>query len=139
MISGGYADIVMSAHVINRNIPGADGTPASMSTATLTTLLRQQLKFKGVVISDDLQMEAIAGTRSFEDAVKQAVLAGNDILVFANDKHPDPTIPDRISDYLAKEARLDPQILARIQESYGRVMRLKGKLERETLTPVKSR
>lgn len=128
LIASGDAQTIMSSHVINRNIPGAEGTPASMSPATLIGLLRKKLKFKGVVISDDLQMGAIIGTRSFEDTVRQAVLAGNDVLVFANDKHPDPTIPDRISDFLVKEARSNPTLLARIQESYGRIMRLKDKL-----------
>ncbi|MDK1388865.1 glycoside hydrolase family 3 N-terminal domain-containing protein [Sinorhizobium sp. 8-89] len=128
LITSGDAQMIMSSHVINRNIPGAEGTPASMSPATLVGLLRKKLKFKGVIISDDLQMGAIIKTRSFEETVRQAVLAGNDVLVFANDKHPDPTIPDRISDLLLTEARANPTILARIKESYGRVMRLKNSL-----------
>lgn len=128
LIASGDAQMIMSSHVINRNIPGAEGTPASMSPATLAGLLRKKLKFKGVIISDDLQMGAIINTRSFEDTVRQAVLAGNDVLVFANDKHPDPTIPDRISDLLLKEARANPTILARIKESSLRVMRLKDSL-----------
>ncbi|MET4687652.1 glycoside hydrolase family 3 N-terminal domain-containing protein [Sinorhizobium fredii] len=128
LIASGDARMIMSSHVINGNIPGAEGTPASMSPATLAGLLRKKLKFKGVIISDDLQMGAINNTRSFEDTVRQAVLAGNDVLVFANDKHPDPTIPDRISDLLLKEARANPTILTRIEESYRRVMRLKGSL-----------
>jgi len=128
LIASGDAQMIMSSHVINRNIAGAEGTPASMSPATLAGLLRKALKSKGVIISDDLQMGAIINTRSFEDTVKQAVLAGNDVLVFANDKHPDPTIPDRISDLLLKEARANPTILNRIKESAGRVMRLKDSL-----------
>ncbi|MBB4189303.1 beta-N-acetylhexosaminidase [Sinorhizobium terangae] len=128
LIASGDAQMIMSSHVINRNIPGAEGTPASMSPATLVGLLRKKLRFKGVIISDDLQMGAIINTRSFEDTVRQAVLAGNDVLVFANDKHPDPTIPDRISDLLLKEARANPTILARIKESYGRITRLKNSL-----------
>jgi beta-N-acetylhexosaminidase len=128
LIASGDAQMIMSSHVINRNIPGAEGTPASMSPATLAGLLRKKLKFKGVIISDDLQMGAIINTRSFEDTVRQAVLAGNDVLVFANDKHPDPTIPDRISDLLLKEARANPTILTRIEESYRRVMHLKDSL-----------
>ncbi|MBY3150813.1 glycoside hydrolase family 3 protein [Rhizobium laguerreae] len=129
LIDSGDADMVMSAHVINRNIPGAERTPASMSPATLVGLLRKKLRFKGVIISDDLQMEAIAGTMGFDDTVLHAVMAGNDILVFANDKHPDPTIPDRVSDLLVVEARENPALMMRIQESYGRVVRLKSKIE----------
>jgi beta-N-acetylhexosaminidase len=134
LIDSGDADMVMSAHVVNRNIPGAENTPASMSPATLVGLLRKKLRFKGVVISDDLQMQAIASTLSFDDTVVRAVMAGNDILVFANDKHPDPTIPDRISDLLAREARANPALMTRIQESYGRVVRLKSKIEPEPMS-----
>lgn len=125
LIGSGDAELIMSAHVINRNIPGADNTPASMSPATLIGLLRKKLGFKGVVITDDLQMGAIIKTRSFEDTVRQAVIAGNDLLVFANDKNPDPLVPEKIADLLEREAEASPAILARIKDSYGRIMRLK--------------
>lgn len=126
LIDSGDVDMIMSAHVVNRTIPGADGTPASLSRATLTELLRKKMKFKGVVISDDLQMGAIIKTWSLDDAVRQAVLAGTDVMVFANDKHPDPDIPERISELLLKEARTNPAMLARIHESYLRISHLKG-------------
>jgi len=126
LIASGDARMIMSAHVINRNIPGADSTPASMSPATLVGLLRKQMKFKGVVISDDLQMGAIAKTRGLDDTIRQAVIAGNDVLVFANDKHPDPTIPERIAKVLVKEARSNPAMLERIQQSYRRITQLKA-------------
>jgi beta-N-acetylhexosaminidase len=134
LIRSGDADMVMSAHVINRNIPGAETTPASMSPATLVGLLRKKLRFKGVVISDDLQMQAIASTMGFDDTVVRAVMAGNDILVFANDKHPDPTIPDRISDLLVKEARGNLALMTRIQESYGRIVRLKSQIKSKPMS-----
>ncbi|MGI0524783.1 glycoside hydrolase family 3 protein [Rhizobium giardinii] len=137
LIGSGDADMIMSAHVINRNIAGAEGTPASLSPATLTGLLRKTMKFKGVVISDDLQMGAIIRTRSLDETIRQAVLSGNDVLVFANDKHPDPAIPDHISDFLLQEARRNPVMLSRIQESYRRIIRLKGQLETAAVAPAK--
>lgn len=100
-------DLVMSAHVINARLNGGTSTPASLSAEVLDGLLRRALQFKGVIISDDLQMQAIAGTRGFQDTIRQAVMAGNDILVFANEKKPDPTIPDRIAALLVAEARHD--------------------------------
>lgn len=136
LIDTGDAELIMSAHVVNRNIPGAENTPASMSPATLIGLLRKDLGFKGVVISDDLQMGAIIKTKSFEDTVRQAVIAGNDLLVFANDKNPDPMIPEKIADLLEKEANANPAILARIKESHGRIMRLKNGIAPRTKTPI---
>jgi beta-N-acetylhexosaminidase len=137
LIASGDAEMIMSSHVINRNIAGADGTPASLSPATLIGLLRKELRFKGVVISDDLQMGAIAKTMSFDETVRRAVMAGNDVLVFANDKHPDPTIPDRISELLLKEARKNPTILARIQESHLRIIRLKEEIKPAGFAPAR--
>lgn len=136
LIGTGDAELIMSAHVVNRNISGAEDTPASMSPATLISLLRKDLGFKGVVISDDLQMGAIIKTKSFEDTVRQAVIAGNDLLVFANDKNPDPLIPEKIADLLEKEANANPAILARIKESHGRIMRLKNGFAPRPETPI---
>lgn len=137
LIASGDADMIMSAHVVNRKIQGAGDTPASLSPATLIGLLRKKLKFKGVVISDDLQMGAIAKTRSLSDTVRQAVLAGNDVLIFANDKHPDPTIPDQVADLLLREARSNPVMLARIQESYLRILHLKRELHAAGTVPAR--
>ncbi|MER9051524.1 glycoside hydrolase family 3 protein [Mesorhizobium sp. M0923] len=138
LIGSGDVDMIMSAHVINDRLSGSSNVPSSLSRATLTGLLRKALHFSGVIISDDMQMQGITDRLSFEDSVRQAVLAGNDILIFANDKHPDPSIPEKIADLLSEEAREDPEMLERIRESYGNVMRLKRKLApavaKETIT-----
>lgn len=47
-------------------------------------MLRQELGFDGVIFSDDLQMRAIVDGWSYRQAVKQAVLAGVDVLVVGN-------------------------------------------------------
>ncbi|MER9412371.1 glycoside hydrolase family 3 protein [Mesorhizobium sp. M0589] len=128
LIASGDVDMVMSAHVINDKLSFSDQIPSSLSRATLTGLLRDNMHFKGVVISDDMQMQAITDNISFEDSVLRAVRAGNDILIFANDKHPDPQVPEKVAALLSEEARKDPEMLERIQESYENVMRLKRKL-----------
>jgi beta-N-acetylhexosaminidase len=123
------ADMVMSSHVINGKLAGSR-MPSSLSAEILKKLLRGKLQFKGVVISDDMQMEAIASNYGFEDSVVKAVLAGNDILVFANDKHPDPLIPEKIADLLVKEAKTNPQMLSRIRDASTNIARLKKKIAR---------
>jgi beta-N-acetylhexosaminidase len=128
LINGGYADIVMSSHVVNANLDPKGGyLPSSLSKATLTGVLKGQLGFGGVVISDDLQMSAIADTHSLKDAVIQSVMAGNDILVFANDKNPDPLIAEKVADILVKEADADKELLNRIAEASSKVQTLKDK------------
>ncbi|ESX04526.1 glycoside hydrolase family 3 [Mesorhizobium sp. LSJC268A00] len=128
LIASGDVDMVMSAHVINNKLSFSAQIPSSLSRATLTGLLRDKMHFKGVVISDDMQMQAITDTITFEDSVRRAVLAGNDILIFANDKHPDPLVPEKVAALLSEEARKDPEMLERIQKSYENIMRLKRKL-----------
>ncbi len=76
-IEGG-ADMVMTGHII---LPELDGTyPASLSP-TIINILRNDLKFKGVIITDDLCMDSINTVYTVEDAAVQAVLAGNDMLL----------------------------------------------------------
>ena len=130
LIASGDAAMVMSAHVTNGRLSAREAVPATLSHATLTGLLREKLGFEGVVISDDMQMAAIAEGRSLEKAVRQAVLAGNDILLFANDRHPDPRVPEKVAAILIEEARRNPEMLDRIRASHANIMRLKGNLVR---------
>jgi beta-N-acetylhexosaminidase len=58
--------------------PAIEDKPASMSRAVITDLLRRQLGFTGLVITDDLEMKAIA---DFERAVADAMNAGADMLL----------------------------------------------------------
>jgi beta-N-acetylhexosaminidase len=128
LIVSGDADMVMSAHVINSNLSGGSSVPASLSREILTGLLREELRFDGVVVSDDMQMRAIEDTTGLEKAVRQAVVAGTDILVFANYARPDPMLPARVAAFLISEARKDAALRSRIEEAYQKIMRLKGRL-----------
>jgi beta-N-acetylhexosaminidase len=69
---------VMTAHVIYTPID-AD-YPGTMSKTILGGILRKQLGFNGLVVSDDMQMKAIADHYGFDDAVVRAVDAGVDLL-----------------------------------------------------------
>jgi beta-N-acetylhexosaminidase len=82
LIAEGLADAVMTAHVFHRDLD--PDWPATLSPAVVEGLLRGELGFGGVVLTDDLQMGAIAGGHGLRTAVRQALLAGADILLFAN-------------------------------------------------------
>lgn len=75
--------MVMTAHVINRHLDPS-GLPATLSQAILTGLLRQELEFNGVIISDDLQMHAISQHYTLDEALGLTINAGADMLIFAN-------------------------------------------------------
>jgi beta-N-acetylhexosaminidase len=82
LIAEGLADAVMTAHVVHRGLDAQ--WPATLSPAIVGGILRAQLGFGGVVLTDDLQMEAIAGEHGIDVAIRQALQAGADVLLFAN-------------------------------------------------------
>jgi beta-N-acetylhexosaminidase len=78
----GEADAVMSAHVVHRALDTAH--PGTFSRSVLTTLLREELGFPGVCITDALEMEGAAAGRSFTDSGRLALDAGADLLLYAH-------------------------------------------------------
>lgn len=135
LIDNDKVDLIMTAHVINRALQGKDEkrVPVSLSEAALTGTLRGELGFAGVIITDDLQMDAIRRNHSLEDAVLRAVSAGTDILLFANDKRPDPEIPAKVVKILLTAAKDDPLLAEKIDAAYERVLTLKEKLTNQSV------
>ena len=82
LIDGGIVEMVMVAHVINRNL--GDELPASLSPVIVRERLRNEYGFKGVIVTDDLAMGAIAKQYGLEEALKMAILAGCDMLCLSN-------------------------------------------------------
>ncbi|HET9315240.1 MAG TPA: beta-N-acetylhexosaminidase [Vicinamibacteria bacterium] len=76
-IEAGVATI-MTAHVVVRELD--PDVPATLSPAIIDGLLRKQLGFEGVIVSDDLEMRAVAAHWKPGDAAVRAVRAGCDIL-----------------------------------------------------------
>ncbi|MEO8273711.1 MAG: glycoside hydrolase family 3 N-terminal domain-containing protein [Chloroflexota bacterium] len=117
-------DIVMAAHVVNDQIdPSA---PASLSRATVTDLLRGQLGWNGVVVTDDLGAAAVTEAFGFEDSIGLALNAGNDLLLFANQQAFDPGLAVRVIDTVEGLVEQGTVAESRIDEAFGRVTRLFG-------------
>jgi beta-N-acetylhexosaminidase len=74
---------IMTAHVIFEAID--DQYPATMSKQVLDGLLRKQIGFDGVIVSDDLGMNAIAGNYDLEHVVIRCTNAGVDLFLMAHD------------------------------------------------------
>jgi beta-N-acetylhexosaminidase len=120
-------DLIMTAHVINRKLDTA-GYPASLSYQMTTDLLRKQLGFQGVVITDDLQMGAITENYDLESSVKLAILAGADILLFCNQLKYQPHIAEKVIKIISKLVKEGVISKERINLSYNRIIALKKKL-----------
>ena len=114
--------MVMTAHVINRHLD-SKGLPATLSHEILTGLLRETIGFDGIIISDDLQMQAITNHYSLEQALCLTINAGADMMIFANQLgvHTAPQLIDCIEN-LVINSKIDQ---LRIDEAYRRIMRLK--------------
>jgi beta-N-acetylhexosaminidase len=127
IIQAGMCDVVMTAHIFNAHLDPE--YPATLSYPTITGILREQLGWDGVVITDDMGMGAITQRFGFELAVELAVKAGADILAYANNSSVfDPTIPARALGVIKGLVENGVIEESRIDESYRRIMRLKSQI-----------
>lgn len=124
------AVMVMTAHVINRQLDPS-GLPATLSKPILTGLLREELGFDGVIISDDLQMQAISDHFSLDESLCLTINAGADMMIFGNQLgcHSATEIIDRI-EQMVLSGSIDS---SRIEKSYQRILRLKQQTMHSTV------
>ena len=129
LIDRGLCDAVMTAHVTHRLLDPE--RPATLSPAILQGILRMKLGFNGMIIVDDFNMKAISDHYTFAEAVHFAISAGADVIVQGNvmnyrddaAEYAHETLLKLVSDGVISERRID--------DSYGRIMRMKSTLTRE--------
>jgi beta-N-acetylhexosaminidase len=112
---------IMSAHI---RIPALDPTPdlpVTLSPRVMTDLVRKQLAFDGLLVTDDLEMGALTQTRSESQAGYDAFLAGADLLLFRFDETAQTDAHDRLS----RGISTDTSARARSEESVMRILALK--------------
>ena len=115
------ADTIMIAHIL---FPSIDpDSPSSLSKTVITDLLRGQLGYDGVVITDDMTMGAIARNYGIEDASLQSFLAGSDLLLVAHGYDTARKVYDKLLG-AAKSGEI-PE--SRLDESLRRIIALKLK------------
>jgi beta-N-acetylhexosaminidase len=116
---------LMTAHVL---VPALDAErPASLSPRIVTTMLKDAMKFDGVVLSDDLGMKAISATTSLGEATVDAIGAGCDAVLLCNNTIDEQVMalealiraaesgrlkPSRLDDALARQRRVKERFLA---------------------------
>lgn len=123
LIEADLCDVVMSAHVINRRL---DPTlPATLSPAVQTGLLREKLGFRGVIVSDDMEMKAISSHYGLEQSVLLAIAAGIDVLCFGNNMNYDPDIAAKAAGIIVRAVESGRIPGSRIEASCQRVLALK--------------
>ncbi len=123
LIEAGECDSIMTAHIFNSRLD--PDRPATLSRAVLQGILRQRLRFDGVVLSDDMEMKAIASQYGLEQAMQYAIEAGVDVLCFGNNMSFDANIGEKAAAIIQRlvEAGTIPE--ARIDQSFQRIQKLK--------------
>ncbi|HEX6444178.1 MAG TPA: glycoside hydrolase family 3 N-terminal domain-containing protein [Streptosporangiales bacterium] len=115
------ADAVMSAHVPAPALD-ADGVPATVSAPILTGLLRDELGFAGVVVTDSLALQAIRARCADERAPVLALLAGADqLLMPPNLELARRSVLDAVRAGELTEDRIDRSVERILRMKYGRV------------------
>lgn len=120
-------DAIMTSHIFNANLDPQ--LPATLSHRIIVGLLREQMGYNGVVVSDDLGMRAITDGYGFEESVALAVKAGVDILAIGrNTKFESEHVADaatRAVTHLRQLVETGEISEERINRSYQRIQQLK--------------
>ncbi|MEK5444295.1 beta-N-acetylhexosaminidase [Fredinandcohnia sp. FSL W7-1320] len=117
------ADMVMVGHIL---VPALDNTyPSSMSKTIITDILRKELGFNGVVITDDFYMKAITNDYDIGEAAVQSIKAGSDIIMVAHDYNSVVRVHNAIKSAI-KNGEISEE---RIDESVTRILQLKEKYQ----------
>lgn len=120
-----YPGAVMTAHVFNRRIDV--DYPATLSTKAMN-ILRDTFGYQGVIVSDDMQMKAIADEYGLEQAIVLCINAGVDVLCFGNNLGYDEQIPEKFQQIILSAIAAGKVSPDRIEASYRRIMKLKAPL-----------
>jgi len=125
------AKLVMTAHLGILSIDGPDAPPATLSPNIVNGLLRRDLGFDGVVVTDALDMRAIRQGELFREDCLRAVKAGVDLLLVTGD----PLDQTRAFEALVHGVQTGQLSIEELQTSIARITRLKKWLSENSSTP----
>lgn len=122
-VIGEEARVIMVAHISLPNVTGND-VPASMSPEIITDLLRTQMQYDGLVVTDALNMGAVTSQYSSSEAAVQTILAGSDLVLLPeNFKEAYQGVLNAVEDGTISQERLD--------ESLKRILKMKISMMQE--------
>lgn len=126
LIANKKAKAIMLGHLFNSNLDPE--YPASLSAKTVSELLRKQMQYQGLVVTDDLQMKAVTSQYGLVEAVVLALKAGVDMIIIGNNLDCDPEILPKI--FKQVEEALNQGVIHQktLEEAYSRVQQFKAAL-----------
>lgn len=126
LIQANLVDAILTAHLIHRQFDPE--FPATLSYPTIAGILRNQLGYDGLVISDDLQMKAIRENYDLETTIYRTIHAGVDMLLFANNSVYEENIGSKAIQTIQKLISKGKLTEERIHQSYQRIQQLKKRI-----------
>ncbi|RJR30516.1 MAG: beta-N-acetylhexosaminidase [Desulfobacteraceae bacterium] len=110
---------IMTSHAV---YPSLDGDrPATLSSSIMTKLLRKELGFEGLLLSDDLEMGAIAATWGVAEGAAAAFAAGADLLLVCKEQ----SLAEQSAKEIGKRIDSGAIPLYRLEESLARIRKAK--------------
>lgn len=126
--------MIMSAHIL---FPQIDvQRPATLSAAIMRTILREQLGFNGVVVTDDLDMKAVAHRMALPEGIGGVFHAGGDLCIVSSFHDSDSDRPQRIAKALSTALRERYLAESEIHESHQRVAALYQRVQLNSVTAL---
>ena len=116
-------DSIMTAHVYFPTIEPEAGIPATLSKSVLTNLLRQELNFEGLIITDCMEMNAIVNTFGTVEGAIKTIEAGSDTVLISHSYDKQKKAISAVIEAV-KNGRISEK---RIDESVKRIIKLKSK------------
>jgi beta-N-acetylhexosaminidase len=129
-----HVAFIMTAHVLVTTID--DERPATLSRRIVKDILRDELKFRGVIVSDDLEMKAIADRYSPDEAAVEAIAAGCDaVLICGQGKAANIELQGQALEALIHAVEGERLPLKRVEEALARNIQAKERFRREWRPP----
>ncbi len=135
LINKDVVDVIMVGHILYPNI---DSKPSTISNIIINQKLRKDLNFQGVVITDDMQMDAIEKQGEYCYIAIEALKAGNDILLYSM-YSPKPNLQREMYDCIFNAVNSEEIALEDINQKVLRILRLKikyGLIDKSILQPA---
>ena len=127
LLAEGVMDAVMTAHVFNRHLDA--WVPATLSRPTIDGVLRSELGWRGVVVSDDMRMGAIQQHYGAGDAAVRALRAGVDLILIADDRLPgDGSASAGTLEAIRRALRQGRLPAGQVDEALARIAALRSRL-----------
>jgi beta-N-acetylhexosaminidase len=112
-------ELVMTSHILFKNIDSKN--PVTFSEFFLKKMIREEFKYRGLIVTDDLDMKALLNNYERDQIPVKAMQAGAELLLYCND----PTSPKIAIEALISAVAQGQIAKSQLDQSFSRIMDLK--------------